>query len=60
MFIGQGLLEILIRRSLSDNNSELAIDEVRLIARAFAAFPPEVLINEHIPIFDRASVMHYE
>ena len=51
---------MLIRRSLEDANGELTIDEVRLMARGFCALPTEVIFNENIPIFDKASVCAHE
>ena len=53
------LLNLLIRRCLSDDGY-LTLDEVRLIARAFCALPPELIVKENIPIFDRESVHAHE
>ena len=49
-------MDILIRRCLSDKNAELQIEEVRLIAHAFATLAPQALISEKIPIFDQESL----
>ena len=60
VFFAHGLLDLLIHRCLQDKDGDLSIDEVRLISRAFASLPPEVLVSENIPIFDHASVMLHE
>ena len=60
IFFSHGLLDLLIHRCLLDKDGDLSIDEVRLIARAFASLPPEALVSENIPIFDSQSVMLQE
>ena len=51
---------MLIHRCSVDKTTELPIEEVRLIARAFACLPPEVLVIEQIPIFDQETVVQHE
>ena len=60
VFINHGLLDVLMHRCLTDKNVELQIEEVRLIARAFATLPPEVLVSEKIPVFDQETVIKHE
>ena len=60
IFINQNLLEHLIRRCIEDQNGELTIDEVRLIARAFSSLPTEVIVQENLRIFDKSSVNAHE
>ena len=60
IFINYGLLNLLVRKCLNCQNEDLTLDEVRLIARAFSALPIEVLVQEDIPIFDRATVYAHE
>lgn len=62
IFMGKGLLEILIRRCQSDSSKELllSLDEARLIARAFSALPAEILCQVNIHVFDKESAMAHE
>ena len=52
----QGLLQLLIKRSLRVYDEAFTIDEMRLVARAFASLPASELIEANFHVFDQATL----
>lgn len=52
----QGLLPILLKRSLKVINEPFTLNEMRLVARAFASMPANEFIEQNYQVFDSQTI----